>query len=324
LNLNIQHFKHGDYPSNMDSFLSIVICTHNPRLTTLEKVLQSLKEQTLPTDKWELLLIDNASDFSELSQIRLNWHPNARYIREEKLGLTPARLRGIRESIGQVIVFVDDDNILDLHYLENTLTISKDFQCIGAWGGKVLPEFEAPPPSWSKPYLGLLAIRDFQADQWSNIQHWYESMPCGAGLCVRREVAKEYSNYVNRDPRRADMDRKGNLLTSCGDSDLALTACDLGLGTGLFTSLKVTHLIPAQRLAEDYLLRLVEGLAYSQIILKYLRGRELPPSSWKSLKIYSFYLRLRYGGRTSRFHNAAQRGRAFALSKIMNWRDSKA
>lgn len=307
----------------MDPFLSVIICTHNPRLNYLERVLQALKAQTLSMDKWEFLLIDNASDTSDLSKIELDWHPNASYIREDHLGLTPARLRGIKESIGQVIVFVDDDNILNLDYLENVLNISKDFQCLGAWGGKVLPEFEESPPSWSKPYLELLAIREFKSDQWSNIQHQYESMPCGAGLCVRKKVAEKYVDYVNHDPKRADMGRKGKILTSCEDSDLALTACDLGLGTGLFTSLEVTHLIPAQRLEEDYLLRLVEGLAYSQVILKYLRDRELPESSWKTSKIYSLYLRLRYGFRTARFHNAAQSGRAFALNKIICWRSDE-
>ncbi len=38
--------------------------------------------------------------------------------------------------------------------------------------------------------------------------------------------------------------------------DLALTSCDIGLGTGLFTSLKLTHLISAYRLQENHLLRL--------------------------------------------------------------------
>jgi glycosyltransferase involved in cell wall biosynthesis len=46
----------------MRPHLSVIICTHNPRKDYLERVLKALQEQTLPSESWELLLIDNASD----------------------------------------------------------------------------------------------------------------------------------------------------------------------------------------------------------------------------------------------------------------------
>ncbi|MBD2609693.1 MAG: glycosyltransferase [Nostoc sp. ZfuVER08] len=302
----------------MQLALSIVICAHNPRLNYLERVLEALKSQTLSQDFWELLLVDNASDKILAAEIDLSWHPQGRHIREEQLGLTAARLRGIREATAGVIVFVDDDNVLDSDYLETTWRISKDFPFIGAWGGQIKAEFEEPPPSWTKPYLGNLAIREFERDRWSNLIDQYETTPCGAGLCIRKVVGEKYTELVRNNPQRAGMDRKGKMLTSCGDSDLAFTACDIGLGTGLFTSLKLTHLIPANRLKEDYLLRLVEGLAYSQIMLAYFRGTISPQSFWRSSNIYSLYLGIRYGLRVFRFHEAAQKGRRLALKEIGN------
>ncbi|MDZ8236402.1 MAG: glycosyltransferase [Nostoc sp. ChiQUE01a] len=300
----------------MQLALSIIICAHNPRRNYLERVLEALKSQTLSKDFWELLLVDNASDRPLASEIDLSWHPQARHIQEEQLGLTAARLRGIREATAGVIVFVDDDNVLDSDYLETTWRITKDFPFIGAWGGQIKPEFEVPPPSWAKPYLGNLAIREFERDRWSNLTEQYETTPCGAGLCVRKVVAQKYSELVRENPKRANMDRKGKMLTSCGDSDLAFTACDIGLGTGLFASLKLTHLIPANRLQEDYLLRLVEGLAYSQTILAYFRGVLVPQSFWKSSKIYSLYLFLRYGLKTYSFHQAGIKGKNLAIQEI--------
>ena len=91
--------------------LSVIICTHNPREGILNRVLDALKAQTLPRGRWELLLVDNASKVPLDSQWDLTWHAQARHIREEELGLTPARLRGIRESQGKLLVFVDDDNV---------------------------------------------------------------------------------------------------------------------------------------------------------------------------------------------------------------------
>jgi glycosyltransferase involved in cell wall biosynthesis len=299
----------------MHPVISIIICTHNPRRDYLDKVLEALRCQTLSTGQWELLLIDNASNQPLSEEIDLSWHPQARHIREEQLGLTPARLRGIQEAVTETLVFVDDDNVLDSDYLEVVLQISKDWPAIGAWGGQIRPDFEEPPSEWTKPFWSMLAIREFDRDKWSNLLNQNETTPCGAGLCVRKVVARKYVDLVRDQPKRAGMDRKGKLLISCGDSDLAFTAHDIGLGTGQFTSLKLTHLIPASRLQEDYLLRLVEGMSYSWTILDSFRGKLPPKLSWQD-KLLQHYHRLRVNPRQRRFYNASQRGLALALKEI--------
>jgi hypothetical protein len=73
------------------SDLSVVICTHNPHAGNLRRTLNALREQTLPFEKWELLLIDNASAEPLASSWDLSWHPHARHIAEPQLGLSAAR-----------------------------------------------------------------------------------------------------------------------------------------------------------------------------------------------------------------------------------------
>jgi len=92
-------------------------------------------------------------------------------------------------------------------------------------------------------------------------------MPCGAGLCVRRKVAISYLHVHESGKRAVQFDRTGNSLMSGGDNDLAVCACALGLGVGLVASLKLTHLIPPDRLTVDYLARLAEGIHYSSALL---------------------------------------------------------
>jgi len=251
--------------------ISVITCSHNPRPDYLQQVLDALRAQTLDRQCWEYLLIDNASD--KPLNVDLSWHPRARQLREEKLGLTHARLRGIRESHGELLVFVDDDNVLDADFLNETLNIAKVWPALGAWSGQTRPGFEVDPPAWTKRYWGNLVIRSLEKDSWSNLPHLPETMPCGAGLCVRRSVAAHYAGLHGSGKRRFVLDRIGDSLVSAGDNDLAACACDLNLGVGLFVSLKLTHLIPAVRLQEDYLLRLAEGIAFSGVIFRSFRSR---------------------------------------------------
>src|SRR5947209_2994528 len=172
--------------------LSVIVCTHNPRDDYFARCVAGLSAQTLSRDRWELIVIDNASAPGRGPREDLSWHPRARLLHETTLGLTPARLRGIREAAGETLVFVDDDNVLDADFLEATLRVAAEKPFLGAWSGQCRPEFETQPPEWTRRYWGNLVIREFDTDVWSNLPRLAESMPCGAGLCVRRQVAAHY------------------------------------------------------------------------------------------------------------------------------------
>ena len=252
----------------------MVICTHNPRADYLDRCLAALKAQTLAPHRWELLVIDNVCDVPLASRIELGWRPNARVIREETLGLTPARLRGIEESTAELIVFVDDDNVLDADYLTVALRVAAEKPFLAAWSGACTPDFEAPPPPWLRRYWGNLALREVDRDLWSNHDRDPDTLPCGAGLCVRRDVAAHYL-MLNRSGKRSfQLDRAGKSLVSAGDQDLAACACDIGYGVGVIAALHVTHLIPVGRLTLDYQARLAEGIHFSAVVLAFLRGSD--------------------------------------------------
>ena len=125
---------------------SVIICTHNPRADYLQRVLEALRSQTLPQARWELLLVDNASRERLSGAWELFWHSQARILHEPQIGLTHARLRGISESTGDLLVFVDDDNVLAADYLANALALASAWPNLGAFGASISAEFETPPP----------------------------------------------------------------------------------------------------------------------------------------------------------------------------------
>lgn len=249
--------------------ISVIICAHNPDTDHFQRVLGALKTQTLPLEQWELLVIDNASKKPLAGQWDLSWQPHARFIREKEVGLTSARLRGIEESKGKLLVFVDDDNVLQADYLKISQQISRDWPRLGAWGGQHFPDFEgcAPAEKWKEDFWTSTLSRDL----WSN-NYDPHATPFGAGVCVRKTVADQYAALVRSNPMRLALGRKGTGLSSAEDIDMAFVACDLGLGLGRFISLKLNHIIPKARTSDNYLLRLSEGIAYSQVILDSIRG----------------------------------------------------
>jgi len=252
--------------------LSVIICSHNPRLKYLQATLNGLQRQTCPFSEWELLVVDNQSDEPLESKLDLKWHPRARIVQEDNLGLTPARIRGVRETVGDLLIFVDDDNVLAPDYLKQTDQISKQHPQFGAWGaGSLRPIFETPPAFELTPYLEMLALHEYSAVSWSNLTIVNASTPVGAGLCCRRTVAQRYVEMIEAKPLGASLGRRGALLISCEDTDLALTACDLGLGTAVFPHLRIEHLIPTARVQTAYLLKLAGAMAYSNVLLNSIR-----------------------------------------------------
>jgi glycosyltransferase involved in cell wall biosynthesis len=227
----------------------------------LSRVLTALREQTLPVTEWELVLVDNGSTNPLEDLVDLSWHPISRVVHEPEPGLTPARLRALAEARGELIIFVDDDNVLDPSYLSESMLIAQQFPCLGAWGGQLFPEFEALPAPGLEDMLEGLALRQFQQPRWSN----YDTSTCpyGAGLCVRASVAERYAGIANSDPIRRSLDRRGESLVGGGDLDLAMTSYQLGMGTGLFPQLKSLHLIPKHRVESDYLYKICVGGTYA-------------------------------------------------------------
>ena len=170
--------------------VSVIICSHNPRAAYLARTLHSLRAQTLDASQWELLLIDNRSSSPLSDAWTLDWHPNARHVREPQLGLTPARVRGIIESRGELLVFVDDDNVLAPDYLQSARAIAERCPDLGAFGaGALEPEFEVTPPAQLHPWLSRLALRTVSAVERGHSWAAKSSIPWGAGLCVTRSIA---------------------------------------------------------------------------------------------------------------------------------------
>lgn len=273
--------------------LTVIVCTHNPHAGRLARTLDGLLGQTLDRDLWELLLIDNRSE-TPLVDGLVSWHPNGRVIREETLGLTPARLRGITEAVSDHLVWVDDDNVLTPDFLTLAMRVFSERPEIGVFGGPARPEYDSEPPEWFDQIRGPLGVGDHGDEErlvcWDSRddrREYPEFSPRGAGMCLRKEVAVHWAALVREDKTRLLLGRRGNNLSSGEDNDIVLTVLGLGCSVGYYPGLALTHLIPAGRLTPEYHARVLRSSNRTWVVVLEVHG----VSPWKPIPPWTLPLR---------------------------------
>jgi len=146
--------------------ISIIICTYN-RCESLKDTLSSLAElKSNDQFNWEVIIVDNNSSDQTRSVVEEQqpaFNDRLRYIYESEQGLSCARNRGIKEAKGEIIVFTDDDVLVDENWLKYICEgyEQDDPDCLF---GKILPKWQdCIAPNWlieNKKYLTNLAILD--------------------------------------------------------------------------------------------------------------------------------------------------------------------
>lgn len=262
--------------------ISVILPTYNPNRARLEETIHALKHQSLILQLWELIIIDNNSSFKV--EQNLDWHPNARIVKEQKAGLTNARLTGFNLANGKFIVMVDDDNLLCEDYLEQVLDIFDQDETLGAIGGKSFPRFDSAPPKWLEEFYPSLALRDLgneilKAD-WENC--YPACAPIGAGMAIKKIAL---TPYINK--KHLLTDRIGRQLSSGGDNDIVLEILKYGYKVGYYPNLVLTHIIPLERTSKAYIARLIHDSNCSWIRL--LTSHQINP--WQKISVWTLHLR---------------------------------
>ncbi|MBL7698724.1 MAG: glycosyltransferase family 2 protein [Chitinophagaceae bacterium] len=265
--------------------ISVIICTFNPIDEVFKRCLDSVRVASSGYNPAEIIIVDNNSTdpVSARNYVAgfLDNLAQSKVIVERQQGLTHARLRGIHESMGELLIFIDDDNLIDGNYFSKAAEISQNHSFIGAYSGRVTLEYDTEPASWTKRYWGMLIYRDLQSDVWSNLHFNNETMPNGAGLCITRDVASHYVKLFDEGNRNFVLDRSKGSLLSGGDNDLAMCACDIGKGMGLFKDLHLRHYTPAKRFSLEYLSRLAYGIYFSYAVLLYMRTGRIDKDTFR-------------------------------------------
>lgn len=100
----------------------VAVCTRN-RSDVLPKCLESLANQNVDRELFEVLIVDNNSN-DNTKEIALDFckrYSNFKYVFEKKQGHSQARNRAIAESKRKYLAYIDDDAIADKKWIESIL-----------------------------------------------------------------------------------------------------------------------------------------------------------------------------------------------------------
>ncbi|MFC4216288.1 glycosyltransferase [Pseudophaeobacter arcticus] len=130
--------------------ISAVVCVYN-REDTLPQCLEALAQQTISTDLFEVIVVDNNStDGSpEIAAKYAAKYPHMRVVRETKQGLASARNCGMREAKSPIAAFTDDDAIPAKDWAERLLQRFDELgESAAVVGGELDPVWSSPKPDW--------------------------------------------------------------------------------------------------------------------------------------------------------------------------------
>lgn len=277
----------------MKTGISVIICCYNSEKRIKPTLEHLFKQKGIPIDKWEVIIVDNASADNTSQQAMQIWHdfelprPMFRVIKESKAGLSNARNKGIDEAVFDYVLFCDDDNWLDESYLSISLGLMQSSENIGALGGIGSPVFEdkEPPYFWINQYHTLAV-----GPQWSNdgdITH-SRSVLYGAGMVVNKLAYIKLIEDFKFEFKVTG--RIGNNLISSEDHELCLALKTIGYRIYYSEKLKFQHFIPQNRTSINYYKKLFTGFGMS---IPMLSGYYLNDTNIMDIKYDYRYIILR-------------------------------
>lgn len=244
--------------------ISVVICTYN-RSDMLHRTLASFFQQTgLDAVEHEVLVVDNNStdDTREVIE-RFAAQPTLRHVFEPRQGLSCARNRGVAESRGDIIAFLDDDVIVSPTWLFH-LRRCFDETNADAVGGRSYLIFDDPPPAWLGQVFRLRLSEVELGDERKYLSDGRRLF--GLNLAFRKAVLDAHGRFDER------LGRTGSSLLSGEETKVLKHIEDRGGIMAYEPDAVVGHVIAADRCRWAYFRKMAVGQGTSAARLEPPRG----------------------------------------------------
>ncbi len=260
--------------------LTVCICTHD-RPRYVRDCLEGLRHQTVPEDRFVTMVVDSASPARGQSELRglTRHYPGTTLIRVDEPGVSVARNVGAAAATTDYIAYIDDDAIPAEDWVARIIEVlTGRTNPPAVLGGRILPKWEAPLPSWWPPSLrGLLSIIEHEGSgEYRTAELPAGLEPYGCNMVVRVRPLLNTGGFGR------GIGRIGGALLSDEDVQVAWRLQDVGLSARFDSRIVVFHQIQAARLNPEWLLSRLYWQGASTVLTRRSLGdgaavwRELP------------------------------------------------
>lgn len=241
--------------------ISVILCTYN-RDRYIFNVLQSIAEGDLPHSDYEIVLVDNNSNDNTKAECDrfVENYPDIKfnYCIERQQGLSYARNCGIRQAVGDLLVYVDDDALVNKEYLSTYADFFARNSNAVAAGGPILPQYDGcEEPEWMSHYTRQLVTgKLYLGEQEHEFPH--DAFPGGGNAAYRKSVFDAVGLF------NVELGRKGNSLIGAEEKDLFDKMTSRGMKFYYLPTAILYHLIPPKKLTKDYFNCLTYSIGVSE------------------------------------------------------------
>lgn len=211
---------------------SIIICTHN-RASMLADCVDSLLNQTIEKTRFEIIIVDNNStdNTEEIAKEFVKNHLKIKYLQEKTVGYSAPRNCGWKNATGNIIAYIDDDEIAAPDWLES---IEKAFQIEekpDIVGGICMLKYDVVPPDWFVESMG-----GTNKDRQKGILNQRTDSYLGCGnIAFKKEVLEKLNGFSN------DFNMKNGFLMMGEDTDICQRAIKAGFQLYYDPEIKIYH-----------------------------------------------------------------------------------
>ena len=238
--------------------VTIAICTYN-RADLLQYCLEALTQQTVPSDEFEILVVDNNSPdhTAELCQSYSDRFSNFRHIVEEQQGLSFGRNRAVREAAEDWVLFIDDDAKAQEDLAEVALRLGEEAQDVYFYGGVDEPWYHFGRPKWMKDHYvsNKMGYRENTV-----LQHPESAIGCI--MLIHKRIFEEVGYF------RTDIGMVGDKIAYGEDDDLQIRARKQGFDIVYAPDLVVYHVVAAYKIDLDWFFKSAFALGRDNLIVR--------------------------------------------------------
>ncbi len=237
-------------------FISVVVPTCN-RPKMLLNCIESIRVNSY--SHYEIVVVDQSSDNRTEKQIKDRFNDDSRivYLHSDIKCSSDSRNKGWQMAKGEIIAFTDDDAFVDAGWLEAfSETFNQEQEHIGIVGGRIVPIFQIPRPSWLPPEKDyFLPSFDIGGEMKPFPE---ESLPIGVNFALWKSILEEIGGFDTRlGLKGLKNDANISYINLIGgeDSYVGIRVRNSGYQIVYLPSAVVYHPVTAQRLTKKFFLK---------------------------------------------------------------------